>query len=93
MRIKQGAADLFEYNIKNYYEHFLKFFDYMLSCVDVNNKVASFKCRYNGNQRDSSGRRVMKQKALPSETFDNVLTRSKITANLMMSTKLDLEPA
>lgn len=65
----------------------------MLSCVDVNNKVASFKCRYNGNQRDSSGRRVVKQKALPSETFDNVLTRSKITANLMVTTKLDLEPA
>ena len=68
-------------------------FDYMLNCVDVNYKVASFKCRYNGNQRDSSGRRVMKQKALPSETLENVLTRSKITANLMMSTKLDLEPA
>ena len=52
-------------------------------------KVASFKCRYNGNQKgDLSGRRVMKQKALPSETLTNVLTRSKITANLICFTKL-----
>ena len=88
MRIKQGAADLFEYSIRNYFEHFLKNFDYMLNCVDVNYKVASFKCRYNGNQkRDLSGRRVMKQKALPSETLTNVLTRSKITANLIGFTK------
>ena len=92
MRVKQGAADLFEFDIKNYCDHFLKF-DYMLICFDVNNKVASFKRRYNGNQRDSSGRRVMKQKALPSETLEMFLTRSKITANLMISTKLDLEPA
>ena len=32
-------------------------------------------------------RRVMKQKALPSETLTNVLTRSKITANLIGFTK------
>ena len=38
-------------------------------------------------KRDSSGRRVMKQKALPSETLTNVLTRSKITANLICFTK------
>ena len=72
----------------------MKNFDYMLNCVDVNYKVASFKCSYNGNQK----RRFVRATGLEAEGFtvlniSNVLTRLKNYCKSKVFSHLDLEPS